>query len=157
MNNKLNYLTWFVPLEIAQELKEIGFDCPCSFFYKKKNNNDFSLCLNTIDDEINIGGVDYKNTTYIYSYLIDELNNNKRDLYVSAPTWDDTLAWFRAKGYKITFKDINIGTQCAFYHLDIKEGHTFSYFAKKYEKAREGLVMKLIEVHKEFGNNIKRK
>lgn len=45
----------------------------------------------------------------------------------------------------------------AFYHLDINEGHTFSHFAKKYEKAREGLVMKLIEVHKEFGNNIKRK
>lgn len=148
------YPTWLVTLDIAKELKEIGFDYPCPFFYK--NNNDFSLCLNTIDDEINIGGVDYKNTTYIYSYLIDELDNNKRDLYVSAPTWIEALAWFRERGYKITFKDINIGTQCAFYHLDIKEGHTFSYFAKKYEKAREGLVMKLIEVHKEFGNNIKR-
>ena len=94
--------------------------------------------------------------------LFDDLETykkgyNTRGYDILRPSWDDTLAWFRAKGYKITFKDINIGTQCAFYHLDIKEGHTFSYFAKKYEKAREGLVMKLIEVHKEFGNNIKRK
>ena len=26
-----NYTSWLVPLDIAKELKEIGFDCPCPF------------------------------------------------------------------------------------------------------------------------------
>ena len=33
MNNKLNYPTWLVPLDIAKELKEIGFDEPCLVTY----------------------------------------------------------------------------------------------------------------------------
>ena len=141
MNNKLNYPTWLVSLEIAQELKEIGYKENCYFEFSEDNG----LTLETPERESSIIG-------------IDELLSCTNECWqnVSVPTYEQALAWFRAKGYKITFKDINIGTQCAFYHLDIKEGHTFSHFAKKYEKAREGLVMKLIEVHKEFGNNIKR-
>jgi hypothetical protein len=141
MNKKNYYPTWLVTSEIAKELKEIGFDKECAFLY-------------TLSDRI---GFTLKMSKGHYHYLeeVDKDNHNARGM-LSVPTWDDTLAWFRARGYKISFKDINIGTQCAFYHLDIKGGHTFSYFAKKYEKAREGLVMKLIEVHKEFGNNIKR-
>ena len=112
--NKLNYPTWLVPLDIAKELKETGFDGRCLFAFDTEKNDLFLI------------------------------QREKK-----ACVWYEDIS--------LLFKDINIGTQCAFYHLDIKEGHTFSYFAKKYEKAREGLVMKLIEVHKEFGNNIKRK
>ena len=141
--NTHNYPTWLVPLEIAQELKEIGFDEPCNH-YVRISNDDIKLKIN----HSSIGLVILKRNS---EYLNDDIAS-----FITIPTWTQVFAWFRARGYKITFKDINIGTQCAFYHLDIKEGHTFSYFAKKYEKAREGLVMKLIEVHKEFGNNIKR-
>ena len=150
MNNKLNYPTWLVPLDIAQELKEIGFDEPTLFHYYE-NDFDVTIETNSYYDEGEAQG-------YLHFYIsaFKEENFNRDKKCVSLPVWEQALAWFRAKGYKITFKDINIGTQCAFYHLDIKEGHTFSYFAKKYEKAREGLVMKLIEVHKEFGNKIKR-
>lgn len=142
MNNKLNYPTWLVPLDIAQELKAIGFDEKCYF-------------VSTLSEKI--GFTSKENYSY-YHFIenVDKCNYNKNEGIFSIPTWTDVFAWFRTRGYKITFKDINIGTQCAFYHLDIREGHTFSHFAKKYEKAREGLVMKLIEVHKEFGNNIKR-
>ena len=135
------YPAWLVPLDIAQELKEIGYKEDCYFEFSK----DDGLTVETLERESCIIG-------------IDELLSCTNEYWqnVSVPTFEQALSWFRAKGYKISFKDINIGTQCAFYHLDIKEGHTFSHFAKKYEKAREGLVMKLIEVHKEFGNNIKR-
>ena len=148
--NKLNYPTWLVPLEIAQELKGIGFDEPCTFAidYTQLIEPFLVQYCNKGYNAVFCG--EMKNLTY------KTLDKNLLDKIAIIPTWDDTLAWFRARGYKIAFKDINIGTQCAFYHLDIKEGHTFSYFAKKYEKAREGLAMKLIEVHKEFGNNIKR-
>lgn len=155
MNNKLNYPNWLVPLDIAKQLKEIGFNEPCLVTYHEVFDEemifisfegdscyfyaDLSECSQRTNSEM---GKDILEVGKHYSYAC------------SLPTWTEVFAWFRARGYKITFKDINIGTQCAFYH--IKEGHTFSYFAKKYEKAREGLVMKLIEVHKEFGNNIKR-
>nr|DAI29955.1 MAG TPA: hypothetical protein [Caudoviricetes sp.] len=139
--NTQNYPTWLVPLDIAKELKAIGFDKECAF-----------LC--TLSDRI---GFTLEKSKGHYHYLeeVDKDNHNARGM-LSVPTYEQVLAWFRARGYKIAFKDINIGTQCAFYHLDIKEGHTFSYFSKKYEKAREELVMKLIEVHKEFSNKIKR-
>ena len=138
--NKENYPTWLVTLEIAKELKEIGFDEPCHAFIREDDG--YIQC--------------YTNNLGIHRVINNSKLTRITNECVSLPTWEQVFAWFRAKGYKITFKDINIGTQCAFYHLDIKEGHTFSHFAKKYEKAREGLVMKLIEVHKEFGNNIKR-
>jgi hypothetical protein len=144
--NKLNYTTWLVPLDIALELKAIGFDEPCHFQFLYYHGWEM---LKKRGDEYG-----FITSNSCRAYVVENHNGIGK---LSVPTWEDTLAWFREKGYKITFKDINIGTQCAFYHLDIKEGHTFSYFAKKYEKAREGLVMKLIEVHKEFGNNIKRK
>lgn len=143
-----NYTSWLVPLDIAKELKEIGFDCPCPFILS--NIDEIIISSEVYIDESQSGFIDIETT------IDNDLNFvNNEDILV-IPTYEQVLAWFRACGYKITFKDINIGTQCAFYHLDIKEAHTFSYFAKKYEKAREGLVMKLIEVHKEFGNNIKR-
>lgn len=149
--NKLNYPIWLVPLDIAQELKGIGFDEPCTFAidYTQLIEPFLVQYCNKGYNAVFCG--EMKNLTY------KTLDKNLLDKIAIIPTWDDSLAWFRARGYKIAFKDINIGTQCAFYHLDIREGHTFSHFAKKYEKAREALVMKLIEVHKEFGNNIKRK
>nr|DAS52607.1 MAG TPA: hypothetical protein [Caudoviricetes sp.] len=132
-----DYPTWLVSLEIAKELKAIGFDTPCSFYYDEK-----LFKISPWHDE---------------EFVVTNWNDKLFRYCVSIPTWEQVFEWFRARGYKIAFKDINIGTQCAFYHLDIKEGHTFSHFAQKYEKARGVLVMKLIEVHKEFGNNIKRK
>lgn len=141
-----NYPSWLVPLDIAQELKTIGFDVPCHFFFLYYHGWEM---LKKRGDEY--GFITSNNCR---AYVVENHNGIGN---LSVPTWGQVLTWFRARGYKIAFKDINIGTQCAFYHLDIKEGHTFSYFAKKYEKACEVLVMKLIEVHKEFGNNIKRK
>ena len=140
-----NYPTWLVSLEIAKEFKGIGFDVPCHFFFLYYHGWEM---LKKRGDEY--GFITSNNCR---AYVVENHNGIGN---LSVPTWEQALAWFRARGYKIAFKDINIGTQCAFYHLDIKDGHTFSYFAKKYEKVREGLVMKLIEVHKEFGNNIKR-
>ena len=148
--NKLKYPNWLVPLEIAEELKGIGFDESCMFAINYTQLIEPFLVQQCNKGYNAVFCGEIKNLTY------KTLDKDLIDKIAIIPTWDDTLAWFRARGYKISFKDINIGTQCAFYHLDINEGHTFSHFAKKYEKAREGLVMKLIEVHKEFGNNIKR-
>ena len=155
--NKLNYPTWLIPLDIARKLKEIGFNEPCLIENIETHSEDYSF-INFEEEMCSDVNVQLEDVVFVKNQDLEDNLGIYKDLMLKTaiPTWEQALAWFRARGYKIAFKDINIGTQCAFYHLDIKEGHTFSHFAQKYEKAREVLVMKLIEVHKEFGNNIKR-
>lgn len=43
--NTQNYPTWLVPLYIAKELKEIGFDEPCNH-YVRISNDDIKLKIN---------------------------------------------------------------------------------------------------------------
>ena len=111
MNNKLNYPTWLVSLDIAQELKGIGFDEPCTFAINYTQLIEPFLVQHCNKDYNAVFCGEIKNLTY------KTLDKDLIDKIAIIPTWDDTLAWFRARGYKITFKDINIGTQCAFYLL----------------------------------------
>lgn len=97
------YPTWLVPLDIAQELKKIDFNEPCHFYYQ----NDYSEYLKAGDPDK-------------YHIISDSLaanrknaNHNNSDIAISTPTWEQVFEWFRARGYKITFKDINIGTHLA--------------------------------------------
>ena len=152
MKNK-NFPTWLVPLEIAKELKEIGFDLPCAYFYNNKYEKS-NLCINTIDDDIHLGGVDYKNTTFIKAYEIHQLNNNERDLYFSVPTWEQVFEWFREKGFESYISIDN--------HSYIDEGSYYFYAITNeiggeidvkgdfddYNVAREALVKALIQTYK---------
>lgn len=141
--------SWLVSEEQAEKLKGIGFDVPCVYFYNKAYKEKFDkLCLNTIDDDINIGRVDYKNITFITTSLhIHELDNNKRDLYVSAPTFEQVFEWFRKKGFRISLENHEDSTKFMFYNMKIKEGKHFKGEFSNYEKAREALINKLIEVY----------
>ena len=83
MNNN-NYPTWLVPLYIAKELKEIGFDEPCNH-YVRISNDDIKLKIN----HSSIGWVILKrNSEYLNDYIAS---------FVTIPTWTDVLAWFRKK------------------------------------------------------------
>ena len=85
MNNKLNYPTWLVPIDIAKELKEIGFDEPCNH-YVRISNDDIKLKIN----HSSIGLVILKRNS---EYLNDDIAS-----FVTIPTWTDVFAWFRARG-----------------------------------------------------------
>ena len=84
-----NYPTWLVPLDIAIELKEIGYKEDCYFEFSKDNG----LTLETLERESSIIG-------------IDDLLFGKNECWqnISVPTWTEVFAWFREKGYESYIK-----------------------------------------------------
>lgn len=95
-----NYPNWLVPLEIAKELKDIGFDEPCNH-YVRISNDDIKLKIN----HSSIGLVILKRNS---EYLNDDIAS-----FVTIPTWEQVFEWFREKGlecfieieYQSTFEE----------------------------------------------------
>lgn len=138
MNNKLNYPTWLVPLEIAQELKGIGFDEKCYF-------------VSTLSEKI--GFTSKENYSY-YHFIenVDKCNYNKNDGIFSIPTWTDVFAWFRKKNLvglvSYRYRDKNNKG----FSFEILDEDTDVFLYKTYEQAQEALVYKLIEIYKSEQN-----
>ena len=133
-----NYPNWLVPIEIAQELKAIGFDEPCHFYYQ----NDYSEYLKAGDPDK-------------YHIISDSLaanrknaNHNNSDIAISAPTWEQVFEWFRDKGFMITLINYEDESKFSFYNMKIRGGVYYAEAFKTYEQAREELVYKLIEIYK---------
>ena len=133
-----NYPNWLVPIEIAQELKAIGFDEPCHFYYQ----NDYSEYLKAGDPDK-------------YHIISDSLasngknaNHNNSDIARSAPTWEQVFEWFRDKGFMITLINYEDESKFSFYNMKIRGGVYYAEAFKTYEQAREELVYKLIEIYK---------
>ena len=147
MENK-NHPNWLVPLEIAKELKDIGFDEPCNH-YVRISNDDIKLKIN----HSSIGLVILKRNS---EYLNDDIAS-----FVTIPTWEQVFEWFREKGlecfieieYQSTFEE------CCYYCYVITNprGKTIdckSYF-DDYNEAREALVIELIQTYKREQYKIK--
>lgn len=143
-----NHPTWLVPLEIAKELKDIGFDEPCNH-YVRISNDDIKLKIN----HSSIGLVILKRNS---EYLNDDIAS-----FVTIPTWEQVFEWFREKGlecfieieYQSTFEE------CCYYCYVITNprGKTIdckSYF-DDYNEAREALVIELIQTYKREQYKIK--
>ena len=143
-----NYPTWLVPIEIAKELKEIGFDVPTLFHYYE-NDFDITIETNSYYDEGEAQG--YLNF-YISAFKEENFNRDKK--CISIPTWEQVFDWFREKGlecfieieYQSTFEE------CCYYCYVITNprGKTIdckSYF-DDYNEARETLVKALIQTYK---------
>ena len=137
-----NYPNWLVPIEIAKELKEIGFDTPCSFYY-----DELLLKISPYHDE------EFSTTNW----------NDKLFRYcVSLPTWEQVFEWFREK--KI-YGNVNQEWEYGRYNSPI--GLNYFYVINdcrkkkinktkaivnggfdNYEEAREELVIKIIRTYK---------
>ena len=133
------YPTWLVPLDIAKELKEIGFNEPCHFYYQ----NDYSEYLKAGDPNK-------------YHIISDSLaanrknaNHNNSDIAISAPSWEEALAWFRAKGYYGNLEATSKGTSAYIYAPFLDQGTSWDIgYKESYEEAREALLLKLIDLYK---------
>ena len=143
-----DYPNWLVPLDIAQQLKAIGFDIPCHFYYQ----NDYSEYLKAGDPDK-------------YHIISDSLaanrknaNHNIYEIAISAPTWEQVFQWFREKEF-----DSYIGLES---HALFEEGNYYYFEILKpklygikqlafqgefdnYEEAREALVKALIKTYKQ--------
>ena len=133
-----NYPDWLVPLELAKELKEIGFDEPCNH-YVRISNDDIKLKIN----HSSIGLVILKRNS---EYLNDDIAS-----FVTIPTWEQVFEWFREKGFRITLINYEDVSKFSFFNMKIKGGVYYAGAFYTYEEARKELVNKLIEV---YGNNI---
>ena len=142
MNNKLNYPNWLVPLDIAKELKEIGFDEPTLFHYYE-NDFDVSVETNSYYDEGESQG-------YLSFYLtaLKEENFNSDKKCISISTWEQVFAWFRKKNlvglvtHRYRSKNDNG------FSFEILDEDTDVFLYNTYEQAQEALVYKLIEIYK---------
>ena len=146
MNNKLNYPNWLVSPDIAQELKAIGFHKSTMFYLidasgqillDLKNGGENLFCVYSLDiEEFLIGN--YNEETFNVSGSI------------SAPTWEQVFEWFREKGFNawIEYQTLyenyipKLAVREEFIYIKNNKGY------KTYEKAREALVVTLIQTYK---------
>ena len=128
-----NYPNWLVSLEIAKELKTIGFDTPCSFYYDEK-----LLKISPWHDE---------------EFIVTNWNDKLFRYCVSIPTWEQVFEWFREKGF-VSF--IKIDNQSIFdegyyycYVITNERGRTIDFESDfdDYNEAREALVKALIQTY----------
>jgi len=127
--NTQNYPNWLVPLDIALQLKEIGFNKDCAFYYDER-----LLRISPYHDE------EFSTTNW----------NDKRYFRdcVSLPTWEQVFAWFRKKNlvglvtHRYRSKNDNG------FSFEILDEDTDVFLYNTYEQAQEALVYKLIEIYK---------
>ena len=87
-----DYEEFLVPVEIAKELKEIGFDKPCLFDYR--NDNIY------LEGSASVGfSLDPDNTDFVAAIeQLCEFSNRDISDWVKIPTYEQVFAWFRKKG-----------------------------------------------------------
>nr|WP_314287040.1 hypothetical protein [uncultured Capnocytophaga sp.] len=136
--NKENYPTWLVPINIAKGLREIGFKEP-TMFYFISGESDIQL---SIYDDISLN---YN----LYINDIELINYNTKGFYVSIPTWEQALAWFREKDYYGNLEATSKFTSVYIFYPELDNGEFWEFDGKEtYEEAREALLLKLIDLYK---------
>ena len=132
-----NYPSWLVPIEIAKELKEIGFDMVCQNWQA------------------------YESFVSVNFTYLDRYRKNNYDV-TTIPTWEQVFEWFREK--KI-YGNVNQGWEYGRYNSPI--GLNYFYVINdcrkkkinktqaivnggfdNYEEAREELVIEIIRTYK---------
>lgn len=129
-----NYPNWLVSLEIAQQLKGIGFKEKCLCYWYEH----FHRIECSTDDEDRL-------CPEYYDYNTDETTT-------SLPTWGQVFEWFREKGYHgiiaVRYEDVDSEYSYRIEHLndliiDFDQANPLTY-----EEAREELVKALIQTYK---------
>lgn len=135
---------FLVPVEIAKELKEIGFNELCLFVLNPHN----TLILSS---EVHDKGI-------IDIRKIKPRNNGKLgEDFCSVPTYEQVFAWFRSKGlfHSIAIVEDLIDGDI-FFESEIRNADAdivTMFMIDIYEEAREELLKRLIKIYKD-GNNI---
>jgi hypothetical protein len=148
------YPTWLVSLDIAQELKEIGFDEPCTFAINYTQYIEPFLV-----QHINKGyNVVFYGEVRILKY--ETLDKDLLDKIAIIPTWTDVLAWFRKRGLYgfITFDNTFPNSVSETFSFEIRKINRKLIYGSEenstdefncYEEAREALVKALIRTYKQ--------
>lgn len=140
-----------VPTELALELREIGFDEFCMFYYEH----------NKPAPRFGLESRDIKNKSHfrimrINAHKILQLKSNKID--IAAPSYEQIFSWFRGKGlfHSITlvkdFKEDEILFSC---EIGNSNADIITIFTRNtYEEAKIELLKRLIEIYRNEKTNI---
>ena len=143
--------TWLVPIEIAKELKEIGFNEYCPFFVYPNDDEVFISGTVTVEedwlDEDNYGEV-------IIDLSVTECGKFNKLNFQTIPTWEQVFEWFREKGFitNIYYKEDLISEETMFIgEICNTKADIISIIheCSAYEEAREALVKALIQTYKQ--------
>ena len=148
----MDYEEFLVPVEIAKELKEIGFDKPCLFDYL--NDNIY------LEGSASVGFPnDPENADFIATLdQLEEVVNQEGADWVTVPTYEQVFAWFRSKGlfHSITIEEDLIEGNI-FFDSEIRNTDAdivTMFTGGAYEEAREELLKRLIEIYRNEKTNI---
>jgi hypothetical protein len=143
------YPTWLVSLDIAQELKEIGFDEPCTFAINYTQYIEPFL-------------VQHRNKGYnavfygeVRMLKYETLDKDLLDKIAIIPTWEQVFAWFREKGYEsyIKLESHSHFDEGNYYYFEITNPNLYQLDWQgdfdDYNEAREVLVKALIRTYKQ--------
>lgn len=141
-----DYPSWLVPLDIAFQLKAIGFDEPCVFKFERCEYTTFKMNIDSVFEDTS-------------EYYFDDLETykegyNTRGYDILRPTWEQVFQWFRSKGYHGVIAvgdesgELNEYSYCINYLNELRcDFEQDSHFT--YEDAREALVKALIRTYKQ--------
>lgn len=123
------YPSYIVPLNIAKELKNIGFKDKVHFYYN-------------LDKE-------YKGL-----YVIRESENFNKNNTVSIPVWEQVFEFFRKKGYEVNIRYVfleNLKIKVGYYSETIFNNKLISVncYYSSYENIRKVSIIELINIYKE--------
>lgn len=146
MNNHENYPTWLVPIDIAKELKEIGFNEACPFIVYPDEDEVVITGVTNVD-------IDEVDENEGYDVCVDLVVNqcyafNKHNMQ-TIPTWTDVFAWFRARGLYSYIRSYI--AQENFYIYSIYDNNNFDKCCGRrdtYEEAQKECVKALIKTYK---------
>lgn len=132
-----NCPNWLVPLDLSRKMKSIGM-----------SNSEILVCN---DDYYgwyrNEEMYDYDNDGELIIYTALDAYKCENPNLEPTYTWEQVFEWFRDRGFRISLENHEDSTRFMFYNMKINEGKHFKEEFSSYEKAREALVNKLIEVY----------
>lgn len=152
-----NYPTWLVPLDIAIELKEIGFEEECHFFWNFYEDVNKMCCYADISEEDD-------DFLFPNTYNYNNKNSTGYYVYLSLPTWEQVFEWFREKGFDsyIGLDNIPYPDKGIYYYFEISKLNLYRINQldwqggfDDYNEAREVLVKTLIQTYKREQYKIK--
>ena len=134
----MNYEEFLVPVEIAKELKEIGFDKTCLFHHIQGG----VVVLPKNPDE------------YTHMYGLEDLCVYRNSFEVSEntfsiPTYEQVFDWFWEKKYPVHFLNtIECSTDNIGWIFCIREKKQMTTIYSSYKDARQGCIRELIKIYK---------
>ena len=148
-----SYPSWLVSLEIAKELKEIGFNEPCLVENVETHSEDYSF-INFEEEMCSDVSVMLEDVVFVKNqFLENELGIYKHFVLRTAiPTWEQVFQWFREKGYHgviaVRYEDGDDQYSYCIEFLDELITDFNQANPLTYEEAREALVKALIQTYK---------